>query len=133
MAPGGLVRAADRRLFAAKMVPEDETFPVDSKATGEAKFILDLDTLKLRWDITWRDVSSPAIGATIHGPGQAFTNALALVDLAPRGIRNPLQGEAVLDEALVQYMITTWSYVNLKTQRYPNGEIRGQIHGTAVE
>src|SRR4051812_15441924 len=85
VAPAGLVRAAERRLFAAKMVPEDETFPVDSKASGEAKFTLELETLKLRWEITWRDLSSPAIGAQIHGPGQAFTNALALVDLAPKG------------------------------------------------
>lgn len=133
VAPAGLVRAAERRLFVAQMVPEDVTTPVESKARGEAKLTLELATLKLRWDITWRDLSSPPVGISLNGPGQLFTNALPLVDLAPRGIRMPLQGEAVIDEALVQYMITTWAYVNLKTQRYPNGEIRGQIQGTAVE
>ena len=127
LAPIGLVSAADRRLFAAKMVPEDVTTPVDSQASGEATFTLDLATLRLRWDITWRDLSSPAIGAHLHGPGHLFTNALPLVDLAPRGIRNPLHGEAVIDEALLQYMIMTWAYVNLKTQRSPDGEIRAPV------
>jgi hypothetical protein len=52
---------------------------------------------------------------------------LPYIDLAPNGIVSPLTGSAVLNEAEVQYLLTGWSYVNITTEKWPFGEVRGQL------
>ncbi len=125
--------AAKVRYFYADLVSDEETFPVESKGKGHAEFTLDLDTLRLSWKVTFSGLTSKAIGVKIHGPAQMFTNGVPVVDMAPKGVTNPLEGSAIVEEALVQYIISTWAYINISTEKYKDGEIRGQIDGKGLE
>ena len=130
---GSANAAAKVRYFYADLVSDEETFPVESKGRGHAEFTLDLDTLRLSWKVTFSGLTSKATAVKIHAPAQMFTNGVPVVDLAPKGVSNPLEGSAVVEEALVQYIISTWAYINISTEKYKDGEIRGQIDGKGLE
>ena len=105
----------------------NQTRLTESPATGTADFQLDLNTLTLTWDVHFEGLISTPTAATLNGPSQPGANGLPFIDLAPDGIVSPLSGSAVLNEAEVQYLLTGWSYVNITTERWPYGEIRGQL------
>ena len=106
---------------------------VQSQGSGRGEFKLDIPTQRLSWKITYAGLTSRVTGVHMHGPGQMGTNGLPFLDLAPNGIRMPLEGSAEVTEAQVQYMISTWAYVNITTERYKDGEIRGQVDGHVSE
>jgi hypothetical protein len=125
--------AAKVRYFYADLVSDEETFPVESKGKGHAELTLDLETLRLSWTVTFSGLTSKPTAVKIHGPAQMFTNGVPVVDMAPKGVSNPLRGSAVIEESLVQYILSTWAYINISTERYKDGEIRGQIDGKGLE
>lgn len=115
------------RVFHADLNAWNQTRLTESPATGTADFELDLETLTLSWEVTFKDLISPPTAATLNGPSQPGANGLPYIDLAPEGIISPLKGSAVVNEAQVQYLLTGWSYVNITSERWPYGEIRGQL------
>ena len=52
---------------------------------------------------------------------------MAIIDLGGNGLESPITGSAEVTDAHAQYMLLGWSYVLLKTRRYPEGEIRGKL------
>ncbi len=115
------------RVFHGDLNAWNQTRLTESPATGTADFELDLNTLTLSWDVHFEGLISRPTAATLNGPSQPGANGLPFIDLAPGGIVSPLSGSAVLNEAQVQYLLTGWSYVNITTERWPYGEIRGQL------
>jgi hypothetical protein len=115
------------REFHADLSAGNQTRLTESPATGSADFLLDLETLTLSWDVTFSDLISTPVAASLNGPAQPGANGLAFVDLAPDGLNSPLSGSAVLTEAEVQYLLAGWTYVNITTENFPYGEARGQI------
>jgi hypothetical protein len=115
------------REFHAELSAEEETRFVESPAKGVADLVVDLNTLEVRWKITFRDLTSRPTGITLHGPAQPGANGVVFLDLAPRSKTSPLEGTAQLNDAQVQFMLNRWSYINITTEKFPKGEIRGQI------
>ena len=114
-------------LFQADLTADEQTATVNSPGRGRAEFSLDRATLRFSWKVTYGRVTSRVLGVSVNGPQRPGTNAGVQIDLAPRGPAPALQGSAVLTEAQLDYLLAGRMYVNLRSARYPDGELRGQI------
>jgi hypothetical protein len=117
--------ASDDIHFSAALSPENETTPTESPAKGHIDLWLERATLKIRWRVTFQDLSTPLTSAALHGPENAGANAGVLINLG-KG-RSPLEGSATMSDGQFQYLITTRVYANIVTQKFPAGEIRGHL------
>jgi len=113
--------------FYAELSPDEQSATTESPGRGRADFLLDRETVRLSWTVTYRDLTSPATGAHIHGPQRPGANAGIQIDLAPKGLRLPLEGAAVLTDAQLEYLLSGRMYVNIHTVKYPDGELRGHL------
>lgn len=113
--------------FFAVLSAEEQSTTTLSKGTGRADFSLDRDTLRLSWRLSFSGLTSPATGAAVHGPQRPGTNAGIQIDLAPKSPGSPSQSSAVLTDAQLEYLLAGRMYVNVRSRRYPAGELRGQI------
>lgn len=113
--------------FLAEMSADEQSAYTESPGTARAEFVLERATLRLSWTLTYTGVTSAPIGVAIHGPQAPGGNAGVLVDMGAKGISSPLKGSAVLTDGQLEYLLTGRTYVNLRTQKYKLGELRGQI------
>jgi len=113
--------------FFAELSPDEQAATTISKARGRAEFSLDRSTTRLSWRVTTTGLDTRVRSVAIHGPQRMGTNAGVQIDLAPQGARPSTMGSAVLTEAQLDYLLAGRMYVNVRTQRYPDGELRGQI------
>lgn len=80
----------------------------------------------LRWRVTHAGLSGPVTGAHIHGPGGPDQRADIVIPLAASSTQ-AITGQArITPEQWNQLDSGQW-YVDLHTQRHPDGEIRGQL------
>jgi hypothetical protein len=120
--PWGGVRNFDAEISAA-----NQTTFTKSDGRGTARLSFDIETLEMTWEIEYADLTSPPVGIHLHGPAQPGTNAVEIVDLGVNGLRSPIKGTVTIPDAYAQYMLLGWSYVLLKTEKYPDGELRGKV------
>ena len=113
--------------FRTALSADEQSAPTESPGVGLAEFVLDRPTQKLEWTITFRNLTSNAVAAHIHGPQTPGGNAGVLFNLAPNGTTSPLVGSVVLNDGELEYLLTGRLYVNIHTTQYPAGELRGQI------
>ncbi len=113
--------------FYANLTPDEQSSTTLSSGVGRADFTLQRADLRLSWRVTFSRLTSAAIGAALHGPQRPGTNAGVQVDLGGKRPAAALQGSAVLTDAQLQYLLAGRMYVNIRTQKYPAGELRGQI------
>jgi hypothetical protein len=132
----GQVKTSDLE-FESNLSPRKEVPPTDSDGDGEADF--DVRKNKVKFDVEWDDLTSPVISAHIH--------------CAVKGVNGPvgvtLIHETMDDEGRVKGSFTTpdagngcgWdsladvigamatggAYVNIHTDMFQGGEIRGQV------
>lgn len=95
-----------------------------SNATGTAKFVVDKTANTLSYDVQYSQLSSNETEASINGPASINQNAVALLFL-PLG-SNKL-GILHYAEAIEKYLLSSQTYINIKSLLFPNGELRGQI------
>jgi hypothetical protein len=117
--------------FYADLSADEESSTTVSGGTGRADFSLDRTTLRLSWRVTYGHLTSAIIGAAVHGPQRPGTNAGVHLDLGGKGLATPLSGSAVLSDAQLQYLLAGRMYVNIRSKKYPDGELRGQIQRVA--
>ncbi len=115
------------RLFAADLSAADQTTVTKSDGTGVAKIQFDIPTMTISWEVSYTGLTSAPTGIHLHGPAQPGTNAVAIIDLGGNGLESPITGSVEVTDAHAQYMLLGWSYVLLKTRRYPEGELRGKL------
>lgn len=115
------------RDFSAEMSAENETKYTQSAAKGSILFHVDLATLTANWTITYAGLSGPPQTVRLYGPAQPGANGGVIIDLAKPGAASPITGKALLTEAHIQYLLYGWTYVNLTTEKFKLGEIRGQL------
>jgi hypothetical protein len=113
--------------FYADLSAEEQSTTTVSNGSGRAEFSLDRATLRLSWRVGFAHLTSAVVGAAIHGPQRPGTNAGVQFDMAAKGLTPPLQGSAVLTDAQLQYLLAGRMYVNIRSKKYPDGELRGQI------
>ncbi len=113
--------------FYADMSADEQSAVTESPGLGRADLVLERSTLELSWKITYSDATSPATEVHIHGPQTPGGEAGIIIDLAPEGMTNPVEGAAILTEGTMIYLVQDRLYINLHTTKYPAGELRGHI------
>lgn len=98
----------------------------DSRAQGELVAVLNRNTGLLRWKLTFSGLSGPVRGASFHSPGMAGEVAQPVLSLG-RSVLSPSEGRAMLSARQRADLLAGQWYINLRTARYPDGEIRGQL------
>lgn len=110
--------------FSAILEGSQEVPSVPTPASGIGSFTLRADDV-FEYEIEFTGLTSPETVAHIHGPGAPGVNAPAIFGLplgSPKiGSVGPLTAQQKDD-----LMAGLW-YVNVHTELYPAGEIRGQI------
>ncbi|MDB5539821.1 MAG: hypothetical protein JWQ89_1548 [Devosia sp.] len=113
-------------LNAAQVVP-----PTDSTGTGKAQVTLDTVSKELTWNVTYEGLSGAVTAAHFHGPAAVGANAPVVVPFADP-LTSPIKGSTTLtDEQITQLQGGMW-YINLHTEKFPDGEIRGQVTPAAM-
>ncbi len=134
--------AAGKGDFKAKLSGSEETPAVKTKAGGEAVFHLLKGGKELSYKLTVSNIET-VTAAHVHmgkkgveGPPLAglfadpkkegsFSGVLAEGTLTEKSLMGSLSGKSIND--LVRIINSGDTYVNVHTDKYPNGEIRGQI------
>ena len=114
-------------VFVAELSASEESTVVDSPGKGRVEFTLDRPTMRISWKLTYEKLTSAPIAAKVHGPQTPGGEAGPLFDLAPNGVKTPLEGSVILSDGQLRYLLTDRMYVNITTQKYKLGEIRGQV------
>jgi hypothetical protein len=117
----------------AEGVVVDFNFPIDGAqevppaatiASGSGLVTLDTDTSQLDWNITFSGLSSSETAAHFHGPAPVGANAGVQIAL-PLG--SPKIGNQILSVTQEADVLAGLWYVNIHSQTFPGGEIRGQV------
>ena len=85
----------------------------------------DPTTKKLTWNGTYSGLTGPATGAHFQGPAEPGKNASIAVTITPA--TSPFKGSATLTDAQAVQLVAGRWYVNIYTDAYKGGELRGQI------
>jgi hypothetical protein len=137
---------AGERSFKAKLLGSEVVLPVKTTAEGEAIFQLSKDGRELTYKLTVADIEN-VTAAHIHY-GKMGKNGPPVVNLFTgskkegkfsgtlsegRIMANDLMGElkGKLFSHFIQMIEDGHAYVNVHTDKYPDGEIRGKIWSDA--
>jgi glucose/arabinose dehydrogenase len=115
---------ARRTLFVAELLGINETPPNDSPARGLATLVLSEDETTALVSLRFRGLTSPQTDAHIHGPAAFGQPAPPVFDLPDGGFTNfriSLTPQQVADLKSFRF------YLNVHSENFPAGEIRGQF------
>lgn len=112
--------------FYANLTIDDQPAVINSKAIGHAEFTLDRETLRFAWRITFKDLTAPPTGIHIHYQKPGVRGGIVF-DLAPNGVRNPLEGSLIMTDGDLLYLQERHLYVDIHTSKHLDGELRGNI------
>lgn len=112
--------------YSAQLTAAAETPPTESTGTGSFQGTYDTDTKVLTWTLTYEGLSGPVTAAHFHGPAKAGLKADPVLPIDPP-YDSPIKGTSTLTDAQYKDLKRGAWYVNLHTDKYPDGELRGQI------
>lgn len=113
-------------LTAASVVP-----PTDSTGSGKLEATFDTETKVLTWTVTYDGLTGPATAAHFHGPAKEGESAGPVVPIEG-DLASPIAGNATLDDQQATDLQGGLWYVNIHTEKFPDGEIRGQVAKAAM-
>ncbi len=113
------------RSFHADISSEEEVKVKPSSGTGAADVTVDLATLKMNFRVSFKGLTSEPTHIALHGASVRGVDAPVLLELAPNGIKNPLEGTASITDVQLQNLLNREVYISIETRKYPEGEIRG--------
>jgi hypothetical protein len=131
---------ADDNKFSTPLTGMEEVPPVNTNSTGIALFELVKNNINFKVNVTNLDNINAAhihlgefgqngdVIFTLFKPAtpiDVLNGTLVEGKVTSVDLEGPLQGKTIND--LVQLINNTKTYVNIHTEQYPNGEIRGQI------
>jgi hypothetical protein len=126
--------------FMAKLSGQDEVPPTDSHATGMAEFTL-MGIDSVMYSVNATNIQGVTAGH-IHSGKQGENGPIVVTlfkydspmnqvsesgSITADKLEGPMAGRQLLD--LLTAMSNGETYVNIHTERNPNGEIRGQVTG----
>lgn len=115
--------------FRADLDGASEVPPIDSKATGYFEAVYRTSTKVLEYKLNLVGLSGPATMAYLHGPAQPGQNAeqVAPINIPFYADRSTIKdGVRLTREQAAEVLAGLW-YINVRTEKHPDGEIRGQI------
>ena len=98
---------------------------VDSDGVGAGWLHLDTEANTIDWSIVYSNLTGDPTMAHFHGPAAPDENAGPQVPLDHTV--NPMIGSAVISDTQEAQLFDNLWYVNIHTEAYPTGEIRGQV------
>ena len=131
------MRCVSQTINLSAMLTEEQetvdTVDVPPNAVGFLAVVLDREQEKFSWSLTVENLSSPITDLHFHAPADFGETAEIVVDpildtglMGEVELRDPQEAPGSGNELLDQLLAHLW-YVNVHTERNPNGEIRGQI------
>ena len=114
---------AEMTKFTTAMTGAAQVPPNDSAATGTAEVTLDTEAKTVSWVYTHEGLSGEMTAAHIHGPATATEAAEPVIDTSGE----TMEGSAPITDAQVAEMMAGMYYFNVHTEKFPDGEIRGQL------
>ena len=117
------------KLSAVLTVSQETDHPKGTKAGASGSFSATLTGSKLKWTLTWKNLTGPATQAHIH-IGKRGISGNVLVPLCPPGCTSPNHGSWTLTKANIKLIESGGTYVNVHTAKNNLGEIRGQLTRT---
>jgi len=111
--------------FRADMKGSNEIPPTSSNGTGTLLATFDNANMELRWEGSYAGLSSKVIAIHFRGPAAPNENANIEFQITSRQPR--FAGSARLNERQAANLIAGRWYININTEDYPRGEIRGQV------
>lgn len=119
----------DIQLLGANEVPA-----VTSSGSGMLDATYDMDTNIITYSVTWTlgDIEDDVVGMHFHGPASTTENAPVIIDITPpatnRGYTGSVSGTTrALTDAEEEDLLDGLWYVNIHSNTYPDGELRGQL------
>jgi CHRD domain len=125
LALAGCVQVSGTRSFHANLTGLQEVPSVKTMGKGQADVTLDNASHIITWNLTYINLSSPAVAAHIHGPAMPGANAGVMVPLKVGA--NPITGSMYLNDAQIADLAAGKYYINVHTANNKGGEIRGQL------
>ena len=125
-APPEPQRLSEMAAFKAVLSPGDVVPAADSPARGELVAALNRNTGLLQWKLTFSQLSGPVTGAAFHSPAMGGEVAAPVISIG-RQFVSPYEGRAMLSARQRADLLAGQWYVNLRTARFPEGELRGQL------
>lgn len=119
-------RQPELAAFSARLTGQSAVPTSDSAAQGELVAVLNRNTGLLQWKLNFSGLSGPVTGAHFHSPGMSGEVAPRVMMLG-RTLANPAEGRAMLTPRQRADLLAGQWYVNIRTARYPDGELRGQL------
>ncbi len=102
--------------------------PAGGGGTGMVTY--DDVTNTLSWNISFSNLSGPAVAAHFHGPAVPATDAGIQVTIGD--LSSPSVGSQAITEAQEAQLLGGDWYINYHTSMCGGGEIRGQVTGSGV-
>lgn len=103
---------------------------VDTTGAGSGTATLDTDTNLFTWDMTFADLTGTQTAAHFHAPAGRCESAPPVITL-PLG--SPIQGSQTVSAQQAQEIMDGLWYVNIHTNLFPGGEIRGQVEPEGID
>jgi hypothetical protein len=131
--------------FKADLKGSVQVPPNQTAGTGTVTATYDSTTKQLSWKGTYTGLSGPPTASHVHGPAPAGTNARLVAwisdnvgqcsqgacksnhETVAHTLTNPFEGTATLTEAQANDLMAGLYYVNIHTDAYPAGELRGLV------
>ena len=92
--------------------------------TGVGTMTFDTVTNILSWNVSHSGLSSAVTDAHFHGPALPSQNAGVQVGLSS----SPAMGSTVISPAQASDLLSGLWYINIHSNAFPGGEIRGQVN-----
>lgn len=114
---------AEMMKFTTEMTGTAQVPPNDSAATGTAEVTFDTEAKTVTWVYSHEGLSGDMTAAHIHGPATATEAAGPVIDTTGE----TMEGSAPITDAQAAELMAGMYYFNVHTEKFPDGEIRGQL------
>ena len=114
---------AEMMKFTSELTGAAQVPPNDSAATGTAEVTFDTEAKTVTWMYTHEGLSGDMTAAHIHGPATAAEAAGPVIDTTGE----TMEGSAPITDAQAAELMAGMYYFNVHTEKFPDGEIRGQL------
>jgi len=114
---------ADNISLVAHLLGSSAVPATESDAFAEAQFAFDTGSHELQYYVNYDGVTPAKVD--LHGPAGAKDKANAVLSIPPSD--SPISGTIKLTPEQNDILMAGKMYIDIHSQKYPDGEIRGQI------
>ena len=119
--------AAETLHFATVLSGKNEKVPNNVAATGTANVTLDTTTKLVNYRILFSELSGPTKMVHIHGLRPPSGGAPEVIMMRMDHPVSPVTGAVLFTDAQIAQLRHGDLYVNVHSDKYPDGEIRGWL------